>query len=138
MKLAVILGVIHMSFGIILKASNTLYFKKKLDFYFEFIPQIIFMVLIFGYMDFMIIFKWLKLWANTQDAPSIITLMINIPLKIGKTVIYLYKLGPTSIWWRSFMGHLWKYIARYDTTVYSFNWSIMYTGDVNSETSDRN
>jgi V-type H+-transporting ATPase subunit a len=107
MKLAVILGVIHMSFGIILKASNTLYFKKKLDFYFEFIPQIIFMVLIFGYMDFMIIFKWLKLWTNTQNAPSIITLMINIPLKIGKTVIYLYKLGPTSIWWRSFMGHLW-------------------------------
>lgn len=51
-----------MTFGIVVKALNSLYFKKKLDFYFEFIPQIIFMVILFGYMDFLIIFKWLKPW----------------------------------------------------------------------------
>ena len=67
MKLAVIIGVIHMSFGIILKAVNSLHFKKKLDFYFEFIPQLLFMVLMFGYMDFLIIFKWLKPWAWPND-----------------------------------------------------------------------
>lgn len=60
MKLAVILGVIHMVFGIFLKAANCLYFKKMVDFYCEFIPQVIFMIVLFGYMDFLIVFKWLK------------------------------------------------------------------------------
>lgn len=86
MKLSVIIGVIHMTFGIALKAVNSLYFKKTLDFYFEFIPQIIFMVLLFGYMDFLIVFKWLKYWEDTSKAPSIINTLINLPLKLGKTV----------------------------------------------------
>lgn len=58
MKISVIIGVIHMTFGIVLKAVNSVHFKKNLDLYFEFIPQIIFMVLMFGYMDFLIVFKW--------------------------------------------------------------------------------
>ena len=62
MKISVIIDIVHMTFGIIVKAFNALYFKKKLDFYFEFIPQVTFMVILFGYMDFLIIFKWLKPW----------------------------------------------------------------------------
>lgn len=58
MKLAVIIGVIHMMGGIVLKGVNALYFKNYLDFFFEFIPQIIFMSLTFGYMDFMVFYKW--------------------------------------------------------------------------------
>lgn len=53
--------------GIIVKAFNARYFRKNLDFYFEFIPQIIFMVLLFGYMDFLIVFKWLKVWDEHVD-----------------------------------------------------------------------
>ena len=88
MKLAVILGVVHMIFGIALKAVNCLYFGRKIDFYCEFIPQMTFMVLLFGYMDFLIIFKWLKEFMPSQitSAPSIISTMINIPLKIGHCV----------------------------------------------------
>ena len=37
MKFAVILGVIQMIVGIILKGLNSLYFRKFLDFIFEFI-----------------------------------------------------------------------------------------------------
>lgn len=92
MKIAVIIAVLHMTFGILLKAYNTRFFKKKLDFYFEFIPQIIFMVILFGYMDFLIIFKWLKPWDEkvgdippNQWAPSIISTMMNIGLSMGKT-----------------------------------------------------
>jgi hypothetical protein len=45
------------------------------------------MLVLFGYMDFLIIFKWLKNWnTNLYPPPSIITTMINIPLKLGKTV----------------------------------------------------
>lgn len=88
MKISVIIGVIHMTFGIALKAVNSLHFKKSLEFYFEFIPQILFMVLMFGYMDFLIVFKWLKHWPKEDDwkAPSVITTLINLPLKLGKTV----------------------------------------------------
>lgn len=38
MKLAVILGVIHMVFGILMKGANTIFFKNWIDFFCEFIP----------------------------------------------------------------------------------------------------
>lgn len=38
MKLSVIIGVIHMIFGVLMKGVNTLYFKNYLDFFCEFIP----------------------------------------------------------------------------------------------------
>lgn len=38
MKLAVIIGVLQMSFGICLKGANALHFKEPLDFIFEFVP----------------------------------------------------------------------------------------------------
>lgn len=38
MKLAVILGVVHMGLGIFMKAFNAAYFRQTLDFATEFIP----------------------------------------------------------------------------------------------------
>jgi len=38
MKIAVIFGVVQMSIGVLLKGSNSIYFHKWLDFFFEFIP----------------------------------------------------------------------------------------------------
>jgi V-type ATPase 116kDa subunit family len=46
------------------------------------------MILLFGYMDFLIVYKWLTYWPDASVAPSIITTMINMPLKLGKTVIF--------------------------------------------------
>ena len=78
-----------MTLGVFIKASNAIYFRRKLDFIFEFIPQLIFMVALFGYMDFLIVYKWLKPWKlYDANAPSIITTMINLPLKVGKTVLF--------------------------------------------------
>jgi V-type H+-transporting ATPase subunit a len=34
MKISVIIAIVHMTIGIIIKAFNTKFFKKKLDFYF--------------------------------------------------------------------------------------------------------
>jgi V-type H+-transporting ATPase subunit a len=46
------------------------------------------MALLFGYMDFLIVFKWCVNWGyNSANAPSVITTMINIPLDTGHTVI---------------------------------------------------
>jgi len=90
MKISVIIAVIHMTVGVFVKASNARFFKNTLEFIFEFIPQLIFLVAFFGYMDFLIIFKWLKPWqVYDSHAPSIITTMINMPLKVGKTVIFI-------------------------------------------------
>ena len=86
MKISVIIAVVHMTLGIFVKATNALFYKKYLDLFLEFIPQLIFMIVLFGYMDFLIIFKWLQFWPDIDLAPSIITTMINFPLKLGKTV----------------------------------------------------
>jgi len=87
MKISVIIAVVHMTLGVFVKASNTIHFCKWIDFIFEFIPQLLFLVLLFGYMDFLIVYKWTVDWTgNTANAPSIITTMINLPLKLGKTV----------------------------------------------------
>lgn len=60
MKIAVILGILQMSLGIIMKGLNSLYFKKTLDFLFEFIPQIILLLALFGWMDILILAKWVE------------------------------------------------------------------------------
>lgn len=58
MKVSIILGVIHMCVGICLKAANSHLLKMPLDFYFEFLPQFLFMLSFFGYMVFEIFYKW--------------------------------------------------------------------------------
>ena len=60
MKLAVIFAIIQMSIGIILKGLNSLHFRQKLDFFFEFIPQFLLLFALFGWMDILIIAKWFQ------------------------------------------------------------------------------
>ena len=76
MKFSIIIGVIQMLFGIILKGLNALFFRKKYDFWFEALPQFIFMLITFGYMSFCIIVKWLRDWSDKEPV-SIIQLFIN-------------------------------------------------------------
>jgi V-type H+-transporting ATPase subunit a len=74
MKLAVILGVMQMSLGIFMKGANAIYHVSFIDFIFEFIPQIVFLLALFGFMDLLIILKWLTNWHGREnEAPSIIT-----------------------------------------------------------------
>jgi V-type H+-transporting ATPase subunit a len=73
MKLAVIIGVLQMSLGVFMKGLNALYNKSALDFFFEFVPQILFLLALFGTMDALIISKWLTDWKGREsEAPSII------------------------------------------------------------------
>ena len=87
MKLAVIFGVCHMCLGIIQKAANSVYHKRWLDFCFEFIPQIVLLLALFGYMDTIIIKKWVTDYSgNENKAPSIIQTMVAIFLNGGNIV----------------------------------------------------
>lgn len=82
MKLSVIFGVAQMSLGVCMKAFNAYYDSSYIDFIFEFIPQIVLLLSLFGYMNVLIIVKWLTDYTGRENvAPSIINTMINIPLK---------------------------------------------------------
>ena len=84
MKFSVIIGVIQMTLGIILRGLNNIYFNDLTGFLFEFIPQICFMLLLFGYMIILIFVKWAINYDNdTSKAPSIITILMNLFLKNG-------------------------------------------------------
>lgn len=85
MKVSVILGVAQMSMGVLMKALNALHFGRYIEFTFEFIPQIILLLCLFGFMDLLIIVKWLTNWDATVGAspPSIISLMIQMCLNFG-------------------------------------------------------
>lgn len=61
-----------MLFGICLKGANSVYFKRPLEFFFEFLPQLFFMGGLFGYMNWMVIYKWNVNYTNTAMAPGII------------------------------------------------------------------
>jgi V-type H+-transporting ATPase subunit a len=84
MKLSVILGVLQMSLGVCMKGLNALYFRNHLDFIFEFVPQIILLLVLFGYMDWLIVAKWVTDFTHVEStAPAIIGTMINMFLNFG-------------------------------------------------------
>ena len=84
MKLAVILGVIQMTVGIVIRGLNNIFYGNLVDLLFEFLPMLIFMTSLFGYMIVLIFIKWNTDWSNDPSkAPSIITQLMNIVLKGG-------------------------------------------------------
>ena len=89
MKLSIIIGVIHMSLGLILKGFNSYYFGDFCDLFFGFIPELIFMMSTFGYMCFCIIIKWLKNWEHTHP-PAIINIFIAHKVSLEKYVRLFY------------------------------------------------
>ena len=85
MKISVIFGVLHMSLGIVQKGLNSRYFKRSNETFHEFTPQLVMMLALFGYMDLMIISKWLTNYKGVEhNAPSIITMMVGLFLEGGK------------------------------------------------------
>ena len=86
MKMSVIIGVLQMILGLFLKGFNGIYFRDYVDFLFEFIPQLIFMCLLFGYMCLMIYIKWGTDWSDDPSkAPSLISQLLMLFLNMGST-----------------------------------------------------
>ncbi|EEQ97491.1 conserved hypothetical protein, partial [Perkinsus marinus ATCC 50983] len=83
MKLSVLFGVFQMIFGVCIKFGNDAYMREWIDFIFVAIPQMVFLLGFFGYMDWMIMYKWVT--PVTQDptlngAPSLINTLISFGL----------------------------------------------------------
>lgn len=87
MKLAVIIGVVHMAIGVAVKGANSIFFGNKLDFFCEVVTGLIILLGLFGWMDLLIFSKWNyemnpysadpEMVSRIRYAPSIITVMIN-------------------------------------------------------------
>ncbi|KAG8515005.1 V-type proton ATPase 116 kDa subunit a isoform 2, partial [Galemys pyrenaicus] len=92
MKMSVILGIIHMTFGVTLGIFNHLHFRKRFNIYLVSIPELLFMLCIFGYLIFMIVYKWLVYSAETsRAAPSILIEFINMFLFPASETSGLYR-----------------------------------------------
>lgn len=76
MKLSVLIAVVHMGVGVLLKGMNSIHFRDRLDFFFEFIPQFVFLMTLIGYMNFMVIYKWVT--PLTHNKPNLISAIINM------------------------------------------------------------
>uniref|UniRef100_A0A8C1TP22 V-type proton ATPase subunit a n=1 Tax=Cyprinus carpio TaxID=7962 RepID=A0A8C1TP22_CYPCA len=91
MKMSVIIGVIHMSFGVVLSVFNHLHFRQKFKIYLLFLPELLFLLCLFGYLVFMIFYKWLAFSVrDSQLAPSILIHFINMFLMQESTTAPLY------------------------------------------------
>jgi len=82
MKLSIVFGVVHMEAGIVMSLFNHIHFGHKLDIFFEFIPQVLFMTCTFGYLVFLIFFKWLSS-SITSTAPYLINVFIGMFIDFG-------------------------------------------------------
>ena len=83
MKLSILIGVIHMTFGIILGGFNAIHFGDYVDVIFKVIPEVIFFLVTFGYMCYAIVIKWLTNWNTASYPPPSI---INIYTSAGIAV----------------------------------------------------
>lgn len=97
MKLSIILGVIHMIFGVCMSVVNYTHFRRSVSIFLEFLPQILFLVLLFAYMVFMMFFKWVMYNSHPDTpqtysagcSPSILNMFINM-VKYSLFIIYLF------------------------------------------------
>ncbi|KAF5289210.1 hypothetical protein FQR65_LT00098 [Abscondita terminalis] len=86
MKLSIIIGVVHMIFGVCLSVVNYAYFKKYSSILLEFLPQLIFLIFIFLWLVVMMFVKWFLFSASNETkyasscAPSILIMFINMVL----------------------------------------------------------
>ncbi|NXF91220.1 VPP3 ATPase, partial [Eubucco bourcierii] len=98
MKMSVVLGIVHMGFGVVLGIFNHVHFRQWHRLVLEFLPEMVFLLALFGYLVFLIFFKWIKFTAaSSLVAPSILIHFIdmflftsntdNLPLYQGQVLV---------------------------------------------------
>lgn len=92
MKMSIVLGVIHMTFALCLQVPNHLRFKRISDIYTNFIPQMLFLQSIFGYLVLCILYKWSVDWEHSSTPPpSLLNMLIGMFLQPGTVDEPLYR-----------------------------------------------
>ncbi|KAJ1515192.1 H(+)-transporting V0 sector ATPase subunit a [Coelomomyces lativittatus] len=83
MKMSIVFGVIHMTFATMLSLFNHLHNKDKISIISEFIPQVLFMQCLFGYLTICIIYKWVTPWPDPSKATPLLSMMIGMFISPG-------------------------------------------------------
>ncbi|XP_068319978.1 V-type proton ATPase subunit a3-like [Pyrus communis] len=63
MKMSIIIGVVQMNLGIMISYFNARFFRSNLNVWFQFVPQMIFLNSLFGYLSILIVMKW---WTGSK------------------------------------------------------------------------
>ncbi|NXP33680.1 VPP3 ATPase, partial [Leiothrix lutea] len=99
-KMSVVLAIVHMGFGVMLGVFNHVHFQQQHRLVLEFLPEMIFLLALFGYLVFLIFYKWIKFTAaDSRVAPSILIHFIdmflftsnaeNLPLYPGQVPVQM-------------------------------------------------
>lgn len=73
-----------MTFALCLQVPNHIRFKRRSDIYTNFIPSMLFLQSIFGYLVICIIYKWTVNWEESPTGPpSLLNMLISMVLSPG-------------------------------------------------------
>uniref|UniRef100_A0A8C7FRF6 V-type proton ATPase subunit a n=1 Tax=Oncorhynchus kisutch TaxID=8019 RepID=A0A8C7FRF6_ONCKI len=79
MKMSVIIGVVHMTFGVCLSFFNYIHLNQLSSVFLVLIPELLFMQCLFGYLVFMVLLKWVAFCPQDSNrAPSILIHFIDM------------------------------------------------------------
>lgn len=101
MRMAVIIGIAHMSMGICVKGLNAVNKGQFIVLFFEVLTGLVILLGLFGWMDWLIIYKWTWFSMNAfstygpealaiSNCPAVISVMINNFLKLGSQDVYFF------------------------------------------------
>lgn len=80
-----------MTFALCLQIPNHIRFKRSIDIWANFIPQVLFLESIFGYLVVCILYKWTVDWSKTdKQPPSLLNMLIDMFLSPGTVKEPLY------------------------------------------------
>ncbi|XP_010555275.1 PREDICTED: V-type proton ATPase subunit a3-like [Tarenaya hassleriana] len=90
MKMSILLGVAQMNLGIIMSFFNAKFFGSGVNIWFQFIPQMIFLNSLFGYLSVLVIIKWCT--GSQADLYHVMIYMFLSPTdELGENQLFPYQ-----------------------------------------------